>query len=104
MYVRMISKKCKSRYPRSFTNITKISNDGYPIYRRRHDNRRAKARGLMLDNKWVVPYNPYLLSLFDCHINVEVCSTIKAVKYLYKYMYEGHDKVVFHIVNQQKLS
>lgn len=26
---------------------------------------------------------------------------VKAVKYLYKYVYKGHDKVVFQIVSQQ---
>nr|XP_020179428.2 uncharacterized protein LOC109765053 [Aegilops tauschii subsp. strangulata] len=51
----------------------------------------------MLDNRWVVPYNPYLLRMFNCHINVEVCSSIKAVKYLYKYIYKGHDKASFSI-------
>ncbi|XP_074303798.1 uncharacterized protein LOC141638291 [Silene latifolia] len=33
------------------------------------------------------------LARFDCHLNVEVCSTIKAVKYLYKYVYKGHDRI-----------
>ncbi|XP_020186773.3 uncharacterized protein [Aegilops tauschii subsp. strangulata] len=51
----------------------------------------------MLDNRWVVPYNPYLLRMFNCHINVEVCSSIKAGKYLYKYIYKGHDKASFSI-------
>lgn len=46
----------------------------------------------MLDNRWVVPYNPYLLRMYNCHINVEVCSSIKAVKYLFKYIYKGHDR------------
>ncbi|KAG5521131.1 hypothetical protein RHGRI_033625 [Rhododendron griersonianum] len=36
--------------------------------------------------------------MFNCHINVEVCSTIKAVKYLYKYIYKGHDKVIYRLV------
>ncbi|XP_010229638.1 uncharacterized protein LOC104582051 [Brachypodium distachyon] len=45
-----------------------------------------------LDNIWVVPYNPYLLRMFNCHINVEVCSSIKAVKYIYKYIYKGGDQ------------
>ena len=36
----------------------------------------------MLNNQWVVPYNPYLVSKFDCDINVEICSTVKAVKYI----------------------
>ncbi|XP_051206116.1 uncharacterized protein [Lolium perenne] len=51
----------------------------------------------MLDSRWVVPYNPYLLRMFDCHINVEVCSSIKAVKYLYTYVYKGHDQTSFNI-------
>jgi hypothetical protein len=38
-----------------------------------------------------VPYNPYLSLLFNCHINVEVCTSITAIKYLYKYVYKGHD-------------
>ena len=35
--------------------------------------------------------------MFNCHINVEVCSSIKAVKYIYKYIYKGHDKASFSI-------
>jgi hypothetical protein len=40
----------------------------------------------------VVPYNPYLSLLFNCHINVEVYTFVAAVKYLYKYVYKGHDR------------
>ncbi|KAG6641259.1 hypothetical protein CIPAW_09G061200 [Carya illinoinensis] len=61
----------------------------------------VKLRGHNLDNRWVIPYNPYLLATFDCHINVEICSTIKAVKYLYKYVYKGHDRVAFNLVSEQ---
>jgi hypothetical protein len=46
----------------------------------------------MLDNRWVVPYNPYLIRSFNCHINVEACNNIKSVKYLFKYIYKGHDR------------
>lgn len=53
---------------------------------------RVKKGRHELDNRWVVPYNPYLCQKFDCHINVEVCATIKAVKYIYKYVYKGHDR------------
>jgi hypothetical protein len=28
---------------------------------------------------------------FNYHINVEVCTSVAAVKYLYKYVYKGHD-------------
>jgi hypothetical protein len=29
---------------------------------------------------------------FNCHINVEVCTSVAAVKYLYKYIYKGHNR------------
>jgi hypothetical protein len=40
----------------------------------------------------VVPCNPYLSLLFNCHINVEVYTSIVAVKYFYKYVYKGHER------------
>ncbi|XP_022868278.1 uncharacterized protein LOC111387902 [Olea europaea var. sylvestris] len=35
------------------------------------------------------------LAKYDFHINVEVCSSVKTVKYLYKYVYKGHDHIHF---------
>ncbi len=49
------------------------------------------SSGFVFDNRWVIPYNPYLTMRYQCHINVEVCSSITAMKYLYKYVYKGHD-------------
>ncbi|KAG5544393.1 hypothetical protein RHGRI_016971 [Rhododendron griersonianum] len=93
--------KCKNNYPRSYCSETSIDADGYPIYRRRSTGEVVQIRGQMLDNRWVVPYNPYLLAMFDCHINIEVCFTIKAVKYLYKYIYKGHDKIIYRLVTSK---
>nr|XP_027114315.1 uncharacterized protein LOC113732586 [Coffea arabica] len=76
----------------------RLHEDSYPYYRRRDDGKKVKVRRFTLDNRWVVPYNPYLLALFDCHMNVEICSTIKLVKYLYKYVFKGHDQVSFRIM------
>ena len=44
------------------------------------------------DNRWVVPYNPELLLKYNCHINVEVCNSVSSVKYIYKYVFKGHDR------------
>ena len=54
--------------------------------------------GIELGNRCVVPYNSYLLLKFNAHINVEICSTASAVKYLYKYVYKGHGRAIigFH--------
>ena len=45
----------------------------------------------------VVPYNPWLRLKYDCHINVEVCSSIKSIKYLYKYVYKGLDRTSMEV-------
>ncbi|PKU78064.1 hypothetical protein MA16_Dca018561 [Dendrobium catenatum] len=84
---------CKNKYPRSFLRQTIVGDDSYPIYRRRNDGQQVKVRNKYLDNRWIIPYNPYLLSRYNCHINVEICSGIKAMKYIYKYIYKGHDKI-----------
>ncbi|XP_076922418.1 uncharacterized protein LOC143584204 [Bidens hawaiensis] len=85
------------RYPRQFNEKTTQGNDAYPLYRRRNNGVNVNVRGKMLDNRWVVPYNQRLLMMFNCHMNVEVCSSIKSVKYLFKYVYKGHDKQVIQI-------
>ncbi|XP_021713592.1 uncharacterized protein LOC110681775 [Chenopodium quinoa] len=89
---------CKNKYPKQFCSETTNNKDGYPIYRRRQTGEKVTIRNAQLDNQWVIPYNPYLSLLFDCHLNVEVCSTIKAVKYLYKYVYKGHDRISYNVV------
>jgi hypothetical protein len=48
----------------------------------------------------VVLYNVYLLTKYDAHINVEVCNNIRAVKYLLKYVYKGHDCATIEVSRQ----
>ncbi|PIA58920.1 hypothetical protein AQUCO_00400047v1 [Aquilegia coerulea] len=88
----MENKVCRSRYPRENVNDTRIDVDGYPIYRRRKTGKSYHVRGHLVDNKDVVPYNPHLSEMFDCHINVEICASVRAVKYINKYIYKGHDR------------
>ena len=51
----------------------------------------------LLSNSWVVPYNPYLLLRYNCHINVEICASTKATKYLYKYIHKGGDRMMMRV-------
>ncbi len=74
--------------------------NGYPIYRRRNTGHTVLVHGIELDNCWVVPHNVYLLTKYDAHINVEVCNNIRAVKYLFKYVYKGHDRATVEISRQ----
>ncbi|XP_074318536.1 uncharacterized protein LOC141655350 [Silene latifolia] len=93
---------CKYEYPKSYTSDTTVNGAGYPEYRRRNTGEKVLIRDHELDNRWVIPYNPYLLALFDYHLNVEVCSIMHAVKYLYKYIYKGHDKISFSVTNAEE--
>jgi hypothetical protein len=55
------------------------------------------VHGIELDNRWVVSHNVYLSTKYDAHINVEVCNNIRAIKYLFKYVYKGHDHAIVEI-------
>ena len=90
---------CKKKFPKKFINETHFGKDSFAQYRR-VDNRDenigvegVSSTKVPIDNSWVVPYSPFLMSVFDCHLNVEVCSSISAVKYIYKYCYKGFDSV-----------
>ncbi|KAG2190432.1 hypothetical protein INT47_005587, partial [Mucor saturninus] len=98
--------KCSKGYPKKFVPITTTAESGYPIYRRRRDGRSVtKANGVALDNIWVVPHNIFLCTKYDAHINVEICNTVSAVKYLYKYVFKGHDRASVQISsNDQQAS
>ncbi|KAI5399295.1 hypothetical protein KIW84_064601 [Lathyrus oleraceus] len=88
---------CKKRYPKQFLDETRQGTDSYPEYRRRFDESVSLGKDRSVDNRWVVPYNPWLLLKYDCHINVEICSSIKSIKYLYKYVYKGPDRVAMEV-------
>ncbi|GBN46953.1 hypothetical protein AVEN_170958-1 [Araneus ventricosus] len=80
---------CKS-FPKQFKDDTEENVNGYPIYCRRATEP-VQVGKYSIDNRWVVPYNLWLLKKFNAHINVEVCASVKSVKYLYKYVYKGHN-------------
>lgn len=73
---------CRRHFPKEFNTVTTSVGDGYPQYRRRGFFSIVR-NGETIDDRWVVPYNPYLLETFDCHINVEVCASRKCFKYVY---------------------
>jgi hypothetical protein len=89
---------CKNSYPRPFNKGTIQGKDSYPLYQRREDGHKEMVRNHEMDNRWVILYNPYLLQYFNYHINVEACGSIKAVKYLFKYIYKGHDRECIQLV------
>ena len=92
---------CIKKYPKrffeevihSFCEETHVPEEGYCEYARPNNGRLIHKNRKQLHNGFIVPHNPYLLVKYDCHINVEICSTSMAVKYLYKYMNKGSDRI-----------
>eukprot|EP00965_Chrysotila_dentata_P053171 1764570-Pleurochrysis_carterae.AAC.1 len=120
--------KCNKKFPKPFQQQTCFPDrQPYPTYRRRAPSDggaaimtteyRAGYAGTfqrLLDNRWIVPYSPYLLlrcktantdtqtSLpsylqYNCHINVEACASVESVKYLYKYIYKGPARAMVNV-------
>ncbi|KAL4288328.1 hypothetical protein AHAS_Ahas19G0275200 [Arachis hypogaea] len=85
--------RCSKFYPKSFVDLTTIDVEGYPIYRRRKTGCYAEKGNVAIDNRYVVPYNPSLLMKYQAHMNVEWCNQSRAIKYLFKYINKGYDRV-----------
>lgn len=83
--------KCSKGFPTQFQEETLANRNGYPLYKTRMTELIETDKNIKIDNSWVVPYCPYLSLKYNCHINVEICASIKSVKYLFKYAYKGHD-------------
>ena len=104
-------KECKSRFPKEKCNKTNKNVDGFTDYRRRGPGKNCPGPTVekwynggkdssgktikskfTIDNSWIVAYNPSLLMKYHCHLNVEYCGAVSAIKYLYKYMFKGTDR------------
>ena len=84
--------KCTKGFPKPFRETTSIVENGYPQLRRPKNNRTHEKNNHVYDNTAVVPYCPYFSLKYNAHINCEACFSIKAVKYIHKYIYKGHDR------------
>ncbi|XP_046737527.1 uncharacterized protein LOC124406215 [Diprion similis] len=99
--------RCTKQFPKDYVLETNYHSKGYPMYRRRDDGNiivfNAKKDGTRrtANNGDVVPYHAYLLLKFNSHINVEICSTVQCIKYLFKYCYKGHDCAIVEMENVQ---
>ncbi|XP_031107327.1 uncharacterized protein LOC116012010 [Ipomoea triloba] len=89
----MVNQKCSKHFPKKFVEVSTLDEDGYPIYRRRENGATVEKNGVQLDSRYCVPHNSYLLLKYKAHINVEWCNQSRSIKYLFKYVNKGNDRV-----------
>ena len=84
--------KCSKGFPKQYCEKTVVMKDNsYPEYQRLspvHGGQSVvstvKSKNCVIDNRWIVPHSPYLLLRYNAHINVELCMSPLASKYLFK--------------------
>ena len=96
----MVDGRCSKGYPKDFIKETTVDPDSYYAnYRRRSPTDGGRTvvcpkTGRIIDNRWIVPYNPFLSKRYNSHINTEICTSPKAAKYLCKYQTKGNDRAM----------
>ncbi|KAJ8457646.1 hypothetical protein ONZ45_g18233 [Pleurotus djamor] len=83
--------KCTKGFPKPFQESTTMDHNGFPLYYRPDDGRAYQKHGVMVDNRWIVPYSPFFSAEFNCHINCECAVSLGSLKYLFKYIQKGGD-------------
>jgi hypothetical protein len=71
---------CKNNYPRTFNGNSIRGKDSYPVYRRCNDS--------------------WTKIVWKCTHKCWDCSSIQAVKYLFKYIYMGHDRASIFVTDK----
>ncbi|XP_076882480.1 uncharacterized protein LOC143530957 [Bidens hawaiensis] len=88
---------CSKKFPKDYQQETSFDNNGYVHYKRRSNGFTAIKNDVKLDNGYVVPYNRSLCLRYMAHINVEYCGWSMLIKYLFKYISKGADRIQYTI-------
>ncbi|CAK8567655.1 unnamed protein product [Lathyrus sativus] len=91
--------KCSKYYPKKFQHVTVVDQDGYPIYIRRDQGNAIEKNRVTLHRGHGVPHNPSLLMKYETHINMEWCNPSTSIKYIFKYINKGSDRIS-HVIAQ----
>ncbi|GJZ44190.1 hypothetical protein Tco_0591445 [Tanacetum coccineum] len=92
---------CNKHFPKNTMTRCFFDNNGHTQYQRRDTGVSVMKGESRLDNCNVVPYNRTLCLAFEAHINVEYCGWSMLIKYLFKYISKGPDRILAKISNSK---
>ncbi|CAO4371004.1 unnamed protein product [Caenorhabditis nigoni] len=90
-------KYCCKGFPKTLSDTTTMQENEYSTYKRSGQNKFILHRNkntIEGGSEWVVPHCKKLLLKYECHINIEVVSSVKIMKYMFKYIHKGADRVL----------
>ncbi|CAN6685077.1 unnamed protein product [Malus baccata var. baccata] len=93
---------CKRKYPKPFAPVTVQGNDSYPIYQRRGNRLPVsldRQGNIMVDNSWVIPYNPWLLLRWVCAPE----ALWKIFKFIINRIYPSVERLQIHLPNMHQV-
>ncbi|XP_076936001.1 uncharacterized protein LOC143602926 [Bidens hawaiensis] len=93
----MFNGSCCKGFPKNFQPTTFFDKNGHVHYRRRNSGFTVKKNGIIIDSRNIVPYNRVLCLHFMAHINVEYCGWSMLIKYLFKYISKGTNRIRYKI-------
>lgn len=88
-----VKKGCGGNFPFAFAPTSSMGDERRKAVLRRRQGAAwtANVNSRRVTNEYVVPYNASFLLKYRCHMNVEVVTQAYAIKYLFKYVFKGHD-------------
>eukprot|EP00049_Salpingoeca_infusionum_P011083 m.190935 g.190935 ORF g.190935 m.190935 type:complete len:1322 (+) comp14831_c1_seq2:1857-5822(+) len=105
---------CSKRYPQPFRQTHELKHiSGRAMYCRpspenggctaikQFRSSDGQMVDVVIDNRYVVPYNPLLLVKYDCHMCVDWVTSESAVRYLYKYLNKAEDQLQMSVHAEQ---
>ena len=94
-------------FPKLFNLVIVIYKDSYLEYVRQDNRQKLLVKvcyqEVKLDNSQVVLYNLQLLYKYNTYINIKICTSMQAIKYIYKYIYKGTNYAILTIKTQDKV-
>ena len=93
---------CIKRFSKRLQTVSNFNDFlNYSYYRRIDDNSVSKT---CWNDSMIVFYNVYFLLKFNVYINVEICTSIKFIVYLYKYVFKNSNFVNVEIIITKKIN